>query len=1189
MGFIKKYLILFSVLILFVNYTKSQNIDKGDLNVRFLKGQLEIQQNKSFFNILYLKNKSGKALNLNIQLNAPKDWNIIGSSFEKVTIQANSEISLPVRVSVSKHVKGGVGYAVIAIVSDERGGVYNTAYSFVKIPIISSIAAKVDNNYAYFNQKNLKSKFGIILENSGNIDEIVNIQFIPDKSLVVEKEYDKIIIDNISIKSGETKRLEYNVELDSRIDTKKYQLHKLKLNINVHDSVIEKRIWFKYMDWKYKNTTPEHKNPLNIDLDIFNVFSTNNPTYFARVYGDVLLKNNKEIYYSIQNYKRKENTDFWINSKIETKFKTPKTSVFLGDYSGAMEHSIYGRGIAISQKLPYHIELKGIATKKLVGGLEDYAFSYSQEFPTKLTFEVGGVYSQNISYGDYHKLAFAKLNTHIKKNNISLLYGNSKSEYGSYLSNSIYKGWGYRFNFNREIKNIKLHLNSNYGNPYYFGYLQGRLTTVGNIDIRLNKRKYLYIKYSEQAYRPISYQNSLIVVDRYTKYKDFSTTFFYNTPKNVLLSLTPSVSDVRTNNLMYFTVDNSFNTITAMLEAGAKTYNKFNNVSFSFSAKYGLTNIYKYSTILNGISYEGDVANRKFNIAQIKGGYKQRNIGLNVIFYIGPNNISQQFAYFYSQFYTKSIMLTPFVEKDFFNDKLRLIIRGTYINNLASKSTRTNINSEINWNAGKGWAFKFYNTTSFQSVKNANRSSSYNTSYFQLGISKAFNIQQPRLKYYNYKAVFYKDLNGNRIHDPNEPGVADVLSEIYRSNPEEDIKNKNYNGEFLPNELFSNEKGEILYENIVEGNYNVKYSPKGIQTDNYESESSSKNFLSKKDTVMYIPFMERNKLFGKISLHRTKHSALGKIPINNIKVTVEGNAKTYSAITDNEGYFELYIPVSDYYKVRVHNIFYEHFNLRQEYYIVKFNGYKQFEVSFDFDEKERKIAFDESDFLITDDDLNGDLNFDDIKVIKQTNLKGVIKDANSLVPLHATVSIHNINTHQLISETASSKRTGVYFTSFFAGENYNITVSSHGYWVTKEDLNINQITTFENITKDILLNEIFLGEEIKNDNLKFDNESSELSPLAKAELDNILSTLFLNPTVHIEILGHTDNLEALVTDAPKLSKTRAAAVASYLVKNGLKESRVKIKGLGDDAPISKEDTNAGREKNRSVEIRVNAF
>jgi outer membrane protein OmpA-like peptidoglycan-associated protein len=354
-------------------------------------------------------------------------------------------------------------------------------------------------------------------------------------------------------------------------------------------------------------------------------------------------------------------------------------------------------------------------------------------------------------------------------------------------------------------------------------------------------------------------------------------------------------------------------------------------------------------------------------------------------------------------------------------------------------------------------------------------------------------------------------------------------------------------------------------------------------------EEALKEYRLNNDTVMYIPFLQRNKLFGRVNLNRTKLSALGEIPINNIKISVEGNEKTYSTLTDEEGYFEIFIPVADYYKVKVNNIFYEHFDLRQEYYIVKFNGYKNFEVSFDFDEKERKIEFDPEDFLIDEDDVaDDDFTFDDIRIIKQTNLKGTVRDANSLLPIHSTVSVYN-GSNELISETASSNRTGVYFTSFFAGDNYSIEVSSKGYWVYKSTLNIQQVTTFENLTEDVLLSKINIDEKIKADNLKFQKDKTDLTPLARAELDNIIQLLNLNSSVVVEVSGHTDNIEALLTNPQELSLARATSVSSYLVKNGIEERRIKVVAKGSTDPENLEDSEQGRAKNRRVDIKVAGF
>lgn len=1187
----RKYLLLLFLLLFIVKDTISQNsLNKGDIEVRFLKDQVEIKKNKTFFNILYIKNKTDKSVSFNVQFNAPRGWKIIGNNFEKITLQAYAESSMPVRVSLSKHTNGGVGYAVIAVISDEKGSVYNTVYSFIKIPVISSVNIKLNKTYAYFNQKELQSDFSITVENSGNIDELLTIRFTPDKSLIVKKDYQEIITDNIELKSGESKNLRYEVVLNNEIDFKKYRIHKLPINIGVHDSVILKTIWFKYIDWKYKNETPEYKKPINIELTAYNIFGNSNPIYIGKLYGNILLKNRKDIFYSFENYNRKKGETLWYNSRIETQFNSPGTTIFIGDYTGNFEHSMYGRGIYLSKKIGKNNILKTAYTKRIIRNTQNYAASFSRSFSKLLTAELGAVYSKDPVFRDNFRLGFAKITTNIFKNKLSLLYGNSLSDYNRFSHNILYKGWGYRAGLNGNIKNMHFNLRSEYGTPNYYGYSQGRNYSEALINSSFAKNKLLILQYFNQTYRPRTITDSTIITNRFTKFQKLKTTVGFYTPNNIYMYAGPIFDKENTNNFIYFNPTDIFGTYTGMLEIGVRIYNKFIDNSFTFSAKYGFTSVYRYSLILNGVSYEGRLGEQQYNIAQITGSYKQKNFGVHLIYHLGPYNISQQFVYFYSLIYSKSLSIIPFYEKNLLNDKLRFTIRGSYINNLVSKNNRINLNTGITWFAGKSWTINFLNTSSFHRVNNNSESSSFSSSYFELGIRKSFDIQQPRLKYYNYTAVFFKDLNGNRIHDANEPGVSDVLTDISRAYPEQDLKDKNYNGEFLSNELYSNDEGKIQYDNIVEGVYNIKYTPKDIQNAHFESEGTQKQFIAKKDTVMYIPFMERNKLFGKISLHRSKHSALGEIPLGNIKITVEGNDKTYSALTDKDGYFEMYIPVSDYYKVKVNNIFREHFTLRQESYIIKFNGYKQFELSFDFDEKERKIHFDESDFLITDEDeASNKVSFEEIKIIKQTNLRGIIKDANSLSPIHAIVSIYNSKTRELISETASSRRTGVYFTSFFAGDNYNIKVKAKSYWTYTEDLYLNQITTYNNVNRDILLRKMYIDEEIKTENLKFKYESAELSALTKAELDNLLSVLFLNPEVIIEVGGHTDNMEALSVNGKQLSELRAKAVAGYLTKHGLSSKRIKIKAMSNNNPKSKLDTPAGRAQNRRVSIKVAGF
>jgi len=1190
-------ILIFIFIFFFCGYSFSQNnVESESVQARFLEDHVEIVPGKSFFNILLVENKGDKEITINIQYNTPKDWEIIGNSHEQVTIQPLSSISLPVRVAVMKNAKGGIGYAIVAIITSIKGVILNSQYSFIKIPVYSKVKIFTKRKSYYLDHKNHETSFQIDIKNEGNISEAVNLELIPDKTLEIEgfdKQSDIFVDYNVDI--NKTNIRKFKIRLKSGVDLERYKLFKVKVIIRTTDSIINKTIWFKYLDWKYKNIQTSSNTPLNIKLNAFNILSSASPSYQAKVFGAILLKNKREIIYSLESLNRGVKDNLYVNSRIRFRFNTPKTTLFIGDYQKSIGQSMHGRGIAIKQNILKKDFFTIVLTKKLLSNIKNVGGLYSHSFKAlPLSVEFGGSYVSNSTYTNGSYVGYSSIGTTIFKKHIfrvSLASSKYVNNYKDINNDSLFSGWAYVFDYTSHFKKLKVNVNSYYSTPTFSGMNNGRFYMQTYATYKLSKKSKIILSDVLRNQRMVYYLNNVLNSDKFLNTNNLYLRYSTSIRPQVLLFTGPILIQNSTNNFYNLNPNSQFSTNTLQFEIGLRYFESYTNNSLSFSGKYGFTNVADYSTELNGITVNGNVNALYYPVLELTSGYHKKEFNLYIKYLHGPNNLSKQFTYFYSYIYSKSLIILPSYERFIYKKSLKLFLRLSYLYDITNKTNSANINTGIFWQGKKGLEFSLSNSISYQKVKiSSNYSTSNATNYLEFGISKRFNIQQPRIKMYNYEAIYYKDLNGNRIHDANEPGVSNVLSDIQRNNPIADEENPNYNGEFLSNNLLSNSAGRINYKSMPEGEYVIKYSPQNNNLGSFTTESVEKTFSINSDTVMHIPFVEKNKLFGKITLNRTKHSALGNIPIDNIKVTVEGNSKTYSTLTDKDGYFELYIPVSDYYKVKINNIFHEHFKLRQDYYIVKFNGYKQFEVSFDFDEKERKIAFDESDFLITDEDLeDNNFSFDDIRVIKQTNLKGEIKDANSLVPLHATVSIHNVNTNQLISETASSKRTGVYFTSFFAGDDYNIKASAKGYWVYKEDLNINQITTFENITKDILLNKIFLGEEIKADNLKFDSESAELSPLAKAELDNILALLFLNPTVHIEILGHADNLESLITDAIQLSKTRASSVASYLVKHGLRESRIKIKGLGSSYPKSFEDTNAGRQKNRSVEIKVTAF
>ena len=84
-------------------------------------------------------------------------------------------------------------------------------------------------------------------------------------------------------------------------------------------------------------------------------------------------------------------------------------------------------------------------------------------------------------------------------------------------------------------------------------------------------------------------------------------------------------------------------------------------------------------------------------------------------------------------------------------------------------------------------------------------------------------------------------------------------------------------------------------------------------------------------------------------------------------------------------------------------------------------------------------------------------------------------------------------------------------------------------------------------------------------------------------LDEIIAVLQENPTMVVEIQGHTDNVGSSQYNR-KLSENRARAVKNYLIKKGISDQRLIAVGFGFSRPKTTNTTEAGRTLNRRVEL-----
>lgn len=104
-------------------------------------------------------------------------------------------------------------------------------------------------------------------------------------------------------------------------------------------------------------------------------------------------------------------------------------------------------------------------------------------------------------------------------------------------------------------------------------------------------------------------------------------------------------------------------------------------------------------------------------------------------------------------------------------------------------------------------------------------------------------------------------------------------------------------------------------------------------------------------------------------------------------------------------------------------------------------------------------------------------------------------------------------------------------------------------------------------------------------NVLFDFGKADLLPSSFLELDRLVDFLTKNPSISIEIGGHTDSVGDDAANQ-QLSENRARAVVGYLVSKKMEAKRLSAKGFGESQPVAENESEAGRALNRRVECRV---
>jgi len=203
-------------------------------------------------------------------------------------------------------------------------------------------------------------------------------------------------------------------------------------------------------------------------------------------------------------------------------------------------------------------------------------------------------------------------------------------------------------------------------------------------------------------------------------------------------------------------------------------------------------------------------------------------------------------------------------------------------------------------------------------------------------------------------------------------------------------------------------------------------------------------------------------------------------------------------------------------------------------------------------------------------------------------VSGVVTNAKNGNVVGAYVMVEDLNTGELIAVNKSNSATGKYLVVLPAGKTYSVSANKEGFFFHSEAFDVPSSSKFQEIKKDIMLKPIEKGAKVVLNNIFFETGKATLSPQSYVELEKASDLLKANPSMIIEVGGHTDNVGDDESNM-KLSHDRAKSVRDYLLKAGVAPNRMQAKGYGELNPIASNDNDEGRKANRRTEFVILEF
>lgn len=202
-----------------------------------------------------------------------------------------------------------------------------------------------------------------------------------------------------------------------------------------------------------------------------------------------------------------------------------------------------------------------------------------------------------------------------------------------------------------------------------------------------------------------------------------------------------------------------------------------------------------------------------------------------------------------------------------------------------------------------------------------------------------------------------------------------------------------------------------------------------------------------------------------------------------------------------------------------------------------------------------------------------------------TFIQGIITDAESQEPVSAMVKLTGLEKDAPVELILKADAEGRFNVTLPAGNEYAFHVNEPGYLVFSEHIFVEEMDSPEPVYRQISLTPVMVGSQTHLYNIFFDTGSDKILERSEPELNELTGFLLQNPSLQIEIQGHTDNIGTAEFNL-SLSENRANSVVSFLIQRGITVDRLSSKGYGYTLPVAPNSTEEGRAKNRRTTVKI---